>query len=155
MPSGRCSGVWTAECSVCSVLSRTLITRLTLTPMHIAAMPCTHVMEPCALSGTDRQTRNGTVWADPGRDGRGKPAGTTCPDALMKPGIELCRKVSTQLCRLSKIKRTGWRDAGREGPHPKMKPGTGPLAAVPPGGRGTLPRSAAEPVPYGGCCADP
>ena len=40
-----------------------------------------------------------------------------------------------------KIQRTGWRDAGREGPHPKMKPGTGPLAAVPPGGRGTLPRS--------------
>lgn len=51
--------------------------------------------------------------------------------------------------------RAGWRDAGREGPHPKMKSGTEPLAAVPPGWRGTLPRSAAEPVPYGGCYADP
>ena len=40
-----------------------------------------------------------------------------------------------------KIQRTGWRDAGRDGPHPKMKPGTGPLAAVPPGVRGPLPRS--------------
>ena len=37
-----------------------------------------------------------------------------------------------------KIQRTGWRDAGLEGPHPKMKPGTGPLAAMPPGVRGTL-----------------
>lgn len=54
-----------------------------------------------------------------------------------------------------KIQRTGWRDAGRDGPHPKMKPGTGPLAAVPPGGRGTLPRSEVEAVPYGGCYADP
>ena len=54
-----------------------------------------------------------------------------------------------------KIQRAGWRDADREGPHPKMKPGTGPLAAVPPGVRGTLPRSAVEPVPYGGCLADP
>ena len=43
----------------------------------------------------------------------------------------------------------------RNGRHPKMKPGTGPLAAVPPGGRGTLPRREAEAVPYGGCCADP
>ena len=51
--------------------------------------------------------------------------------------------------------RAGWRDAGRDGPHPKMKPGTGPLAAVPPGGRGTLPRSEVEAVPYGGCYADP
>ena len=54
-----------------------------------------------------------------------------------------------------KIMRAGWRDAGRCGPHPKMKPGTGPLAAVPPGGRGTLPRSEVEAVPYGGCYADP
>ena len=54
-----------------------------------------------------------------------------------------------------KIMRAGWRDAGRDGPHPKMKPGTGPLAAVPPGGRGTIPRSAVEAVPYGGCYADP
>ena len=43
----------------------------------------------------------------------------------------------------------------RNGRHPKMKPGPGPLAAVPPGGRGTLPRREAEAVPYGGCCADP
>ena len=40
---------------------------------------------------------------------------------------------------LVEIQRTGWRDAGREGLHSKMKPGTGPVAAVPPGGRGTLP----------------
>ena len=46
-----------------------------------------------------------------------------------------------------KIQRTGWRDAGRDGPHPKMKPGTGPLAAVPPGGRGTLPRKGLWAVP--------
>ena len=54
-----------------------------------------------------------------------------------------------------KIQRTGWRDAGRDGPHPKSNPGRGPLAAVPPGVRGTLPRSDVEAVPYGGCCADP
>ena len=35
--------------------------------------------------------------------------------------------------------RAGWRDAGRDGPHPKNCPGRGPLAAVPPGGHGTLP----------------
>ena len=40
-----------------------------------------------------------------------------------------------------KIQRTGWRDAGRYGPHPKNSPGRGPLAAVPPGGRGTIPRT--------------
>lgn len=28
-----------------------------------------------------------------------------------------------------KIMRTGWRDAGRDGPHPKMNPGRVPLAA--------------------------
>ena len=55
----------------------------------------------------------------------------------------------------TKSTHSGWRDAGRDGPHPKMKPGTGPLAAVPPGGRGTLPRSEVEAVPYGGCYADP
>ena len=54
-----------------------------------------------------------------------------------------------------KIQRTGWRDAGRNGPHPKTYPGRGPLAAVPPGGRGPLPRSEVEAVPYGGCYADP
>ena len=51
--------------------------------------------------------------------------------------------------------RTGWRDAGLEGPHPKTNPGRVPLAAVPPGVHGTIPRSGVEPVPYGGCCADP
>ena len=40
-----------------------------------------------------------------------------------------------------KIQRTGWRDAGLDGPHPKKNPGRGPLAAVPPGVRGTLPTS--------------
>ena len=75
-------------------------------------------------------------------DGRGKPAECLCPDdAPARLPFE--------------ITRTGWRDAGRDGPHPKMKPGTGPLAAVPPGGRGTLPRSEVEAVPYGGCYADP
>ena len=54
-----------------------------------------------------------------------------------------------------KIQRTGWRDASLGGPHPKRNPGRGPLAAVPPGGRGTLPWSDVEAVPYGGCCADP
>ena len=38
---------------------------------------------------------------------------------------------------------------------PKINPGRIPLAAVPPGVRGTLPRSDVEAVPYGGCCADP
>ena len=51
--------------------------------------------------------------------------------------------------------RAGWRDAGRDGPHPKISPGRGPLAAVPPGGHGTLPWSEVEAVPYGGCYADP
>ncbi len=51
--------------------------------------------------------------------------------------------------------RTGWRDAGHEGPHPKIKPGTGPLAAVPPGGRGPLPRSDAEAVSCEDCYAGP
>ena len=51
--------------------------------------------------------------------------------------------------------RTGWRDAGRDGPHPKTNPGRVPLAAVPPGGHAPIPRSSAEPVPYGGCRADP
>ena len=51
--------------------------------------------------------------------------------------------------------RTGWRDAGRDGPHPKNSPGRGPLAAVPPGGHGMLPWSEVEAVPYGGCYADP
>ena len=41
----------------------------------------------------------------------------------------------------TKSTRAGWRDAGRDGPHPKSSPGRGPLAAVPPGVRGTLPRS--------------
>ena len=54
-----------------------------------------------------------------------------------------------------KITRTGWRDAGLLGPHPKIKPGRGPLAAVPPGVRGTLPRSGVEAVPGEGRCADP
>ena len=54
-----------------------------------------------------------------------------------------------------KIQRTGWRDAGRDGPHPKSNPGRGPLAAVPPGVRGTLPRSDVEAVPGEGRCADP
>ena len=54
-----------------------------------------------------------------------------------------------------KIQRTGWRDAGLGGPHPKMNPGRVPLAAVPPGVRGTLPRSDAEAVPGEGRCADP
>ena len=40
-----------------------------------------------------------------------------------------------------KIQRAGWRDAGLEGPHPKRSPGRVPLAAVPPGVRGTLPTS--------------
>ena len=35
--------------------------------------------------------------------------------------------------------RTGWRDAGRDGPHPKNR----------------LPWSEVEAVPYGGCYADP
>lgn len=54
-----------------------------------------------------------------------------------------------------KIMRTGWRDAGLEGPHPKRSPGRVPLAAVPPGVHGTLPWSEVEAVPYGGCYADP
>lgn len=54
-----------------------------------------------------------------------------------------------------KITRTGWRDAGLEGPHPKSNPGRVPLAAVPPGVRGPLPRSDAEAVPGEGRCADP
>jgi hypothetical protein len=54
-----------------------------------------------------------------------------------------------------KITHTGWRDAGRDGPHPKRSSGRGPLAAVPPGVHGTLPRSEVEAVPYGGCYADP
>ncbi len=54
-----------------------------------------------------------------------------------------------------KITRTGWRDAGRDGPHPKINPGRVPLAAVPPGVRGTLPRSDGEAVPGEGRCADP
>ena len=43
--------------------------------------------------------------------------------------------------------RAGWRDAGLDGPHPKINPGRGPLAAMPPGVRGTLPRSGVEAVP--------
>ena len=49
----------------------------------------------------------------------------------------------------------GWRDAGLDGPHPKRNPGRVPLAAVPPGVRGTIPWSEVEAVPYGGCRADP
>ena len=47
------------------------------------------------------------------------------------------------------------RDAGLDGPHPKSNPGRVPLAAVPPGVRGTIPWSEVEAVPYGGCRADP
>ena len=54
-----------------------------------------------------------------------------------------------------KIQRTGWRDAGRYGPHPKRSPGRVPLAAVPPGVHAPLPRSDAEAVPGEGRCADP
>ena len=54
-----------------------------------------------------------------------------------------------------KITRTGWRDAGRDGPHPKINPGRGPLAAVPPGVRGTLPRSDVEAVSCEDCSAGP
>ncbi|MCQ2331055.1 MAG: hypothetical protein MJZ55_03605 [Paludibacteraceae bacterium] len=36
-----------------------------------------------------------------------------------------------------------------------MKPGTGPLAAVPPGGRGTIPRSDVEAVSCEDCYAGP
>ena len=54
-----------------------------------------------------------------------------------------------------KIQRAGWRDAGLEGPHPKRSPGRVPLAAVPPGVRGTLPRSGVEAVPGEGRYADP
>ena len=54
-----------------------------------------------------------------------------------------------------KIQRTGWRDAGLDGPHPKRNPGRVPLAAVPPGVRGTLPRSDGEAVPGEGRYADP
>ena len=36
-----------------------------------------------------------------------------------------------------------------------MKPGTGPLAAVPPGGRGPLPRSGVEAVSCEDCYAGP
>ena len=53
-----------------------------------------------------------------------------------------------------KIQRTGWRDAGIDGPHPKRNPGQVPLAAVPPGVRGTLPRSDGEAVSLRGRCAD-
>ncbi len=51
--------------------------------------------------------------------------------------------------------RSGWRDAGRDGPHPKINPGRGPLAAMPPGVPGTLPRSDVEAVPGEGRYADP
>ena len=54
-----------------------------------------------------------------------------------------------------KIMRAGWRDGGRNGPHPKTNPGRGPLAAMPPGVRGTLPRSGVEAVPGEGRYADP
>ncbi len=86
-----------------------------------------------------------------------------------KPGTQLCRNMGILLCRNPGILlcrlwlvwgwrwvlRAGWRDAGLEGPHPKRNPGRVPLAAVPPGVRGTLPRSDAEAVPGEGRCADP
>ena len=55
----------------------------------------------------------------------------------------------------TKSTHSGWRDAGRYGPHPKTNPGRGPLAAVPPGVPGTLPRSSVEAVPGEGRYADP
>ena len=108
----------------------------------LADTPCTPGMKPDIRNGSGHRHRSGAVGTDPQRDGRGKPAECLCPDDA--PARE--RIQCTQ---------SGWRDAGRDGPHPKMKPGTGPLAAVPPGGRGTLPRSEVEAVPYGGCYADP
>ena len=98
-------------------------------------------------------------------------------ELIPEPGILLCRKPGTLLCRNMGILlcrnpdillcrlwlvwgcrwvlRTGWRDAGLDGPHPKTYPGRGPLAAVPPGVHAPLPRSDAKAVPGEGRCADP
>ena len=108
----------------------------------LADMPCTPGMKPDMRNGSGHRHRSIAVGTDPQRDGRGKPAECLCPDDA--PAWE--RIQCTQ---------SGWRDAGLDGPHPKMNPGRVPLAAVPPGVRGTLPRSDAEAVPGEGRCADP